>query len=212
MSRTTGAAAAVRAAGGSGGGGAGRMATASHASRATPRSARSGPRARMMASEYHQTPGPVIARLRGTSGGAGRTPGRRNRTRVRAPPQDQQRRTVNCVVRPPATPGSTAPSLPTAVAVIPARYASTRLPGKPLIDLGGLPMIVRVVEQARRTPGIADVVVATDDTRVRDAVEAHGGVAVMTRDDHRTRHRPPRRSGRVARPATSSSTSRATSR
>jgi 3-deoxy-manno-octulosonate cytidylyltransferase (CMP-KDO synthetase) len=88
-------------------------------------------------------------------------------------------------VRPPATSGSSAPSLPTAVAVIPARYASTRLPGKPLIDLGGLPMIVRVVEQARRTPGIADVVVATDDTRVRDAVEAHGGVAVMTREDHR---------------------------
>jgi len=89
-------------------------------------------------------------------------------------------------VRPPATPGSTAAALPTAVAVIPARYASTRLPGKPLIDLGGLPMIVRVVEQARRTPGITDVVVATDDTRVRDAVEAHGGVAVMTREDHRT--------------------------
>jgi len=89
-------------------------------------------------------------------------------------------------VRPPATSGSTAPSLPTAVAVIPARYASTRLPGKPLIDLGGLPMIVRVVEQARRTPGISDVVVATDDRRVRDAVEAHGGIAVMTREDHRS--------------------------
>jgi len=89
-------------------------------------------------------------------------------------------------VHPPATTGSTAPSRPTAVAVIPARYASTRLPGKPLIDLGGLPMIVRVVEQARRAPGIADVVVATDDARVRDAVEAHGGVAVMTRADHRS--------------------------
>jgi len=89
-------------------------------------------------------------------------------------------------VPPPATTGATAPSRPTAVAVIPARYASTRLPGKPLIDLGGLPMIVRVAEQARRTPGISDVVVATDDTRVRDAVEAHGGVAVMTREDHRS--------------------------
>jgi 3-deoxy-manno-octulosonate cytidylyltransferase (CMP-KDO synthetase) len=85
------------------------------------------------------------------------------------------------LVHPSATSGSTAPALPTAVAVIPARYASTRLPGKPLIDLGGLPMIVRVVEQARRTPGIRDVVVATDDVRVRDAVVAHGGVAVMTR-------------------------------
>src|SRR5690349_3313296 len=92
---------------------------------------------------------------------------------------------VNCAVRPSETTGSTAPT-PTAVAVIPARYASTRLPGKPLIDLGGLPMIVRVVEQARRAPGIADVVVATDDTRVRDAVRAHGGVAVMTREDHRS--------------------------
>jgi 3-deoxy-manno-octulosonate cytidylyltransferase (CMP-KDO synthetase) len=89
-------------------------------------------------------------------------------------------------VHPLATSGSTAPALPTAVAVIPARYASTRLPGKPLIDLGGLPMIVRVVEQARRTPGISDVVVATDDIRVRDAVEAHGGIAVMTRADHRS--------------------------
>ena len=74
----------------------------------------------------------------------------------------------------------------TAVAVIPARYASTRLPGKPLIDLGGLPMIVRVVERARLTPGIATVLVATDDARVRDAVEAHGGTAVMTREDHRS--------------------------
>jgi len=91
---------------------------------------------------------------------------------------------VDCVVRPSETTGSTAPWLPTAVAVIPARYASTRLPGKPLIDLGGLPMIVRVAEQARRTPGISAVVVATDDTRVRDAVEAHGGTAVMTRADH----------------------------
>ena len=74
----------------------------------------------------------------------------------------------------------------TAVAVIPARYASTRLPGKPLIDLGGVPMIVRVVERARLTPGIAAVLVATDDVRVRDVVEAHGGVAVMTRADHRS--------------------------
>jgi 3-deoxy-manno-octulosonate cytidylyltransferase (CMP-KDO synthetase) len=89
-------------------------------------------------------------------------------------------------VHPTATSGSTAPALPTAVAVIPARYASTRLPGKPLIDLGGLPMIVRVVEQARRVPGLAAVVVATDDVRVKDAVEHHGGTAVMTREDHRS--------------------------
>jgi 3-deoxy-manno-octulosonate cytidylyltransferase (CMP-KDO synthetase) len=79
-----------------------------------------------------------------------------------------------------------ASAAPTAVAVIPARFASTRLPGKPLIDLGGLPMIVRVVEQARRVPGLSGVVVATDDVRVKDAVERHGGVAVMTRADHRS--------------------------
>jgi 3-deoxy-manno-octulosonate cytidylyltransferase (CMP-KDO synthetase) len=79
-----------------------------------------------------------------------------------------------------------APATPTAVAVIPARFASTRLPGKPLIDLGGLPMIVRVVEQARRVPGLVQVVVATDDVRVKDAVERHGGIAVMTRADHRS--------------------------
>jgi 3-deoxy-manno-octulosonate cytidylyltransferase (CMP-KDO synthetase) len=60
------------------------------------------------------------------------------------------------------------------------------LPGKPLIDLGGLPMIVRVVEQVQRTPGLAAVIVATDDLRVRDAVERHGGVAVMTDAAHRS--------------------------
>ena len=98
-------------------------------------------------------------------------------------------------MRPPATPSSTAPAAPvlptaparpTAVAVIPARFASTRLPGKPLIDLAGVPMIVRVAEQARRTPGLAAVIVATDDVRVRDAVEAHGHRAMMTREDHRS--------------------------
>ena len=88
-------------------------------------------------------------------------------------------------MRPPATPRAPAPP-PTAVAVIPARFASTRLPGKPLIDLGGLPMIVRVVEQVQRTPGLAAVIVATDDTRVRDAVERHGGAAVMTAETHRS--------------------------
>jgi 3-deoxy-manno-octulosonate cytidylyltransferase (CMP-KDO synthetase) len=72
----------------------------------------------------------------------------------------------------------------TAVALIPARLPSTRLPGKPLIDLCGLPMIVRVYERVRATPGLADVLVATDDERVKAAVEAHGGRCVMTRADH----------------------------
>ena len=67
--------------------------------------------------------------------------------------------------------------------VIPARYASTRLPGKPLADIGGRPMVVRVVDAASRSAA-TDVTVATDDARVRDAVSAHGHRAVMTRMDH----------------------------
>ncbi len=69
--------------------------------------------------------------------------------------------------------------------LIPARYASTRLPGKPLADLGGRPMVVRVAERARDS-GAARVVVATDDERVKRACEAHGVEALMTRDDHPT--------------------------
>jgi 3-deoxy-manno-octulosonate cytidylyltransferase (CMP-KDO synthetase) len=67
--------------------------------------------------------------------------------------------------------------------VIPARYASTRLPGKPLADIGGRPMVVRVLERARAA-GAAEVWVATDHAAVRDAVVAAGGQALMTRDDH----------------------------
>jgi 3-deoxy-manno-octulosonate cytidylyltransferase (CMP-KDO synthetase) len=69
--------------------------------------------------------------------------------------------------------------------LIPARYASTRLPGKPLADIAGKPMVVRVAERARAS-GAERVVVATDDTRVRDAVVAHGIDACMTRADHVT--------------------------
>jgi 3-deoxy-manno-octulosonate cytidylyltransferase (CMP-KDO synthetase) len=53
--------------------------------------------------------------------------------------------------------------------LIPARYASTRLPGKPLSDIGGKPMVVRVAERARMS-GAAKVVVATDDERIRSSV------------------------------------------
>ena len=70
--------------------------------------------------------------------------------------------------------------------IIPARYASTRLPGKPLRDIAGKPMIVRVYERAMGARLVQDVVVATDDERIRAAVEAHGGRAVMTRADHAT--------------------------
>src|SRR5437773_3458710 len=72
------------------------------------------------------------------------------------------------------------------VVVIPARYASTRLPGKPLISLAGKPMIQRVYERAKLAKHADRVIVATDDERVVKAVEAFGGEARMTRSEHRT--------------------------
>lgn len=67
--------------------------------------------------------------------------------------------------------------------LIPARMASTRLPGKPLAMIGDKPMIVHVVDRARAA-GLGEPVVATDNTDVLQAVEAHSGKAVMTRSDH----------------------------
>ena len=67
--------------------------------------------------------------------------------------------------------------------VIPARYASTRLAGKPLLDLVGKPMIQHVYERAL-TSGADQVIVATDDARISASVEAFGGVACMTSSDH----------------------------
>lgn len=67
--------------------------------------------------------------------------------------------------------------------LIPARMASTRLPGKPLALIGDKPMIVHVVDRARDA-ALGEPVVATDDADVLQAVEAHGGKAVMTRSDH----------------------------
>lgn len=69
--------------------------------------------------------------------------------------------------------------------VIPARYGSTRLPAKPLLDLGGKPMVVRVAERVRLS-GADEIWVATDHEAVRDAAEAHGVAAMMTRSDHPT--------------------------
>jgi len=69
--------------------------------------------------------------------------------------------------------------------LIPARLASTRLPGKPLADLGGLPMIVRVAQRCA-TAGARDVVVATDAPEVAEACTAHGVRVVLTRTDHAT--------------------------
>lgn len=69
------------------------------------------------------------------------------------------------------------------IGIIPARYASTRFPGKPLAMLGDKPMIQRVYEQARKA--LDEVVVATDDERIYQAVEQFGGQAIMTRTDHK---------------------------
>lgn len=72
---------------------------------------------------------------------------------------------------------------PAFTVLIPARLASTRLPGKPLADLAGLPMVVRVARQAERA-GARRVVVAADDAQVQQACERHGVQAVLTRPDH----------------------------
>jgi 3-deoxy-manno-octulosonate cytidylyltransferase (CMP-KDO synthetase) len=66
------------------------------------------------------------------------------------------------------------------VAVIPARYGSERLPGKPLADIGGKPMIQHVVERVRRASFIDEVIVATDDERIAAAVRAFGGLPALT--------------------------------
>lgn len=72
------------------------------------------------------------------------------------------------------------------IVVIPARFASTRLPGKPLVSLGGKPMIQRVYERARLATRATRVIVATDDDRIVKVVEGFGGEARITRPDHRT--------------------------
>lgn len=72
------------------------------------------------------------------------------------------------------------------VAIIPARYASTRFPGKPLADLLGKPMIQWVYERTAQSTLVDEVIVATDDARIAEAVEAFGGTVRMTRADHPT--------------------------
>ena len=69
------------------------------------------------------------------------------------------------------------------IGIIPARYASTRFPGKPLADLCGKPMIQHVYEQAKKV--LDTVIVATDDQRIYDCVHHFGGVAYMTSPNHR---------------------------
>lgn len=70
------------------------------------------------------------------------------------------------------------------VIVIPARYASTRLPGKPLVDIQGKPMIQHVYERALQVSGVDTVLVATDDVRIAEAVTIFGGRSVLTAQDH----------------------------
>lgn len=72
------------------------------------------------------------------------------------------------------------------IGIIPARYASTRFPGKPLIDLKGKSMIQRVYEGAKASSQLSDVIVATDDRRIYDHVLGFGGKVFMTSEEHTT--------------------------
>src|SRR5580692_5943876 len=75
---------------------------------------------------------------------------------------------------------------PTVLVVIPARYASNRFPGKPLAPIADKPMIQHVVERVRHASLPARVLVATEDDRIKSAVESFGAEAILTRPDHRT--------------------------
>jgi 3-deoxy-manno-octulosonate cytidylyltransferase (CMP-KDO synthetase) len=71
-----------------------------------------------------------------------------------------------------------------AVAIIPARYNSTRFPGKPIVPIEGKPLIEHVYRQVQQARHVDRIIVATDDERIRQAVDRFGGAAVMTRNDH----------------------------
>jgi 3-deoxy-manno-octulosonate cytidylyltransferase (CMP-KDO synthetase) len=75
---------------------------------------------------------------------------------------------------------------PAVIVVIPSRFGSTRLPGKPLVTLAGKAMVQHVYERAKKAQTVHKVLVATDDQRIIDAVQSFGGEARMTRSDHRT--------------------------
>lgn len=72
------------------------------------------------------------------------------------------------------------------IGIIPARYASTRFPGKPLAEINGKSMIQRVYEQVQKVNLLKEIVIATDDTRIYNHVESFGGQVVMTSPDHKT--------------------------
>jgi 3-deoxy-manno-octulosonate cytidylyltransferase (CMP-KDO synthetase) len=87
----------------------------------------------------------------------------------------------------PASTGSAVDSIPLqVVAVIPARFASTRFPGKPLAAIDGRPMIEHVYQRAKRARTVSRVIVATDDLRIATAVIEFGGEVKLTRADHRS--------------------------
>lgn len=73
-----------------------------------------------------------------------------------------------------------------AVAIVPARFASSRFPGKPLVEIAGVPMLRRVVEGARQAKRVRDVLVATDDERIAEACRGFGAPVVLTSPDHPT--------------------------
>ena len=75
------------------------------------------------------------------------------------------------------------PTVPDFTVVVPARYGSTRLPGKPLLEIAGEPMVAHVWRRACQSHA-SRVVVATDDSRIRDAMLPYGAEVIMTRDDH----------------------------
>ncbi len=72
------------------------------------------------------------------------------------------------------------------IGIIPARYASTRFPGKPLVDIAGKSMIQRVYEQAAKAEKLNQVIVATDDQRILEKVRSFGGNVMMTAEHHQT--------------------------
>ena len=71
-----------------------------------------------------------------------------------------------------------------AIAIIPARYGSTRFPGKPLVEIQGKPLIEHVYRRVQQARLVERILIATDDERIRAAVERFGGTAVMTKNDH----------------------------
>src|SRR5207253_646956 len=71
-----------------------------------------------------------------------------------------------------------------AIAIIPARFNSTRFPGKPIAEIEGKPLIEHVYRRVEQASLVSKIVVATDDRRIADAVERFGGTAIMTRNDH----------------------------